>query len=65
LTVASKVKVDGKVKLHLVLDLSRKINAAVDLDPFRLTTVNDALAATKNGFFYAETFLLRCILSCF
>jgi hypothetical protein len=47
LTVASKVKVDSEVKLRLVLDLSRKVNAAVDSDPFRLTTVNDALAATK------------------
>lgn len=49
LSVASKLKAEGKKKLRLVLDLSRKVNLAVEKDPFRMATIRDALDTIREG----------------
>jgi hypothetical protein len=49
LTVASKKLEDGTLKLRLVLDLSRKVNLAVEPDPFKMITMKDVLEVTEQG----------------
>jgi hypothetical protein len=49
LTVASKKLKDGTNQLRLVLDLSRKVNLAVEPDPFKVIMMKDELDVTEQG----------------
>jgi hypothetical protein len=51
LIVAVKRKDNGEIKCRLVLDLSRCINLAINDDAYRMTTVQDAINATRKGDF--------------
>jgi hypothetical protein len=51
LTVAVKRKDNGEIKRSLFLDLSRCLNLAINNDDYRMTTLQDAINATRKGDF--------------
>jgi hypothetical protein len=51
LTVAVKSKDNGELKRRLVLDLSRCVNLAINDDDYHMTTLQDAMNATRKGNF--------------
>jgi hypothetical protein len=51
LSVALKKKEDGSLKKRLVLDHSPCVNVSLEDDIYRLTTLQDAINATRKGIF--------------
>jgi hypothetical protein len=50
-------------KVRVVIDLSRNLNGFLELTPFHYSGVEDAVAASKPGCWYAKIDLSNCFLS--